>query len=474
MGSMTGFKDFERKTESYQDVATRIKNYNEVIATVHNDKHLQTQGARCMDCGVPFCQSNDGCPVDNLIPEWNDLVYLNRWQDAYERLIKTNNFPEFTGRVCPAPCEGACVLGKNDPAVTIKNIEQAIIDKAFENNLVKIRLVKNRTNFKIAIVGSGPAGLAAADELNQMGHNIKVFERDDRIGGLLMYGIPNMKLDKNIVSRRVNLLRQEGIEFIVNTNIGKDIALATLEKDFDAVLLTTGSTIARDLPANGRDSKGIYPAMEYLKDSMATLLDNKPETISAKGKKVIIIGGGDTGTDCIATAIRQGASSIINFELMDKPPLTRAENNPWPAWPLIYRIDYGHTEAKFKYGSDPRNYNLMTKEFINKDGKLIGIKTINIKFENGKLIEIDNTEKLWDVDLILLSMGFISPEEMKGIQTDDYGNYQAEYGKHQTNKPKVFAAGDCRRGQSLVVWAINEGRLVAENINTFLKNKEQI
>lgn len=470
MGSITGFKDFDRKTESYQNVATRIENYDEVMTQIHDKEHLHIQGARCMDCGVPFCQSNTGCPVDNLIPEWNDLVYKNNWKEAYFRLAKTNNFPEFTGRVCPAPCEGSCVLGKNDPAVTIKNIEAAIIDTAFENGWVTNQTQQNKTNKKVAIIGSGPAGLTAADELSKKGHSVTVFERDDRIGGLLMYGIPNMKLDKKVVDRRVNLLKDNGVEFITCVEIGKDRTLDALEKDFDAILLATGSTIPRDLPVSGRESSGIYPAMDYLKDATKALLNNDSFTIDAKGKKVIVIGGGDTGTDCIATATRQGASSIVNFELMSKPPVERAENNPWPQWPLILRTDYGHEEAVFKYGKDPRSYNILTKEFVSENGKVVGIKTVNAEFKDGKLVEIAGSEKTWEADLVLLSMGFLSPEEMQGIKVDDRGNFLADYSVFKTNKSKIFAAGDCRRGQSLVVWAINEARLASEKIDEFLKN----
>lgn len=469
MGSATGFKFIKRKAEGYKSISERIENYNEVTINSHNIEQLRTQGARCMDCGVPFCQSDMGCPINNLIPEWNDLVFKNRWEDALSSLLKTNNFPEFTGRVCPAPCEGSCVLGINNPAVTIKNIEQTIIDEGFNNNLTKPRYVANRTQFKIAIVGSGPAGLTVADELNQMGHNAVVFERDDRIGGLLMYGIPNMKLEKNIVNRRINLLKDEGIEFITNVEIGKDISLAELEKTFDATVLTTGATVPQDLPIAGRTGDEIYFAMEYLKESTKSLLNKTTTNITAQDKNVIVIGGGDTGTDCIATALRQGAKSIVNFELMEKPPIERDENNPWPQWPLIYRVDYGHAEAKFKYGNDPRSYNLITKEFINKNGKLVGIKTVNVSFENGKLTEIAGTERIWSADMALLSIGFVSPESIEDIITDDKGNYKAEYGDFKTNKAKIFTAGDCRRGQSLVVWAINEGRLVSQKINKFLQ-----
>jgi glutamate synthase (NADPH/NADH) small chain len=471
MGSITGFKDYQRKTESYQDIGLRITNYDEVMTQTHDMEHLHTQSARCMDCGVPFCQSDTGCPVHNLIPEWNDLVYKGNWQEAYRRLAKTNNFPEWTGRVCPAPCEGSCVLGKDNPAVTIKNIEAAIIDTAFENGWVTPRKPQHKTGKKVAIIGSGPAGLAAADELNQKGHSVTVFERDDRIGGLLMYGIPNMKLDKKVVDRRVHLLTEEGIDFITNTELGKDITLSELENDFDAILLATGSTIPRDLSVAGRKSAGIYPAMTYLKDATQSLLNTTDFTINAKDKKVIVIGGGDTGTDCIATATRQGATSIVNFELMDKPPVDRAEHNPWPQWPLILRTDYGHEEAAFKYGNDPRSYNLLTKEFISENGKVIGIKTINAEFKDGKLLEIAGTEQTWEADLVLLSMGFISPEAIQHITTDEKGNYNAEYGVFKTNNPKIFAAGDCRRGQSLVVWAIHEARLASQKIDEFLKNE---
>jgi glutamate synthase (NADPH/NADH) small chain len=471
MGSITGFKEIERLTEDYQDIAKRIEDYSEITISQHNKEHLQSQGARCMDCGVPFCQSDNGCPINNLIPEFNDLIYQNHWDEAYLRLAKTNNFPEFTGRVCPAPCEGSCVLGKTSPAVTIKNIEQAIIDEAFNSGLVKPREVKNRTTKTIAIVGSGPAGLAASDELNQMGHNITVFERDDRIGGLLMYGIPNMKLDKKVVNRRVDLLTTEGIEFKTGVNIGTDITLSELQNKFDVVLLTTGATKARDLDACGRESVGIYPAMQYLTDATKALLDNTEVEITAKDKSVIVIGGGDTGTDCIATALRQGAKNIINFELMCKPPVERGDNNPWPYWPHIYRVDYGHAEAEFKYGRDPREYQIMTKEFISENDKVVGVKTVNVEFEGNRIIELSGTEKTWDADLVLLSMGFVSPEIIDAdIALDNRGNYQAQYGEFTTSKDNVFAAGDCRRGQSLVVWAINEGREVAKQIDNYLKN----
>jgi glutamate synthase (NADPH/NADH) small chain len=478
MGKVTGFKEFDRKTEDYRPVELRIKDYGEIFTGTHDMAHLQEQGARCMDCGVPFCLSENGCPVDNLIPEWNDLVYNDKWQEALIRLHKTNNFPEFTGRVCPAPCEGSCVLGINNPAVTIKNIEQSIIDRGFEEGWIQPNMVEYRTGKKIAIVGSGPAGLAAADELNKIGHCVTVFERDDRIGGLLMYGIPNMKLGKDVVDRRVNLLKDSGVEFITNVNVGQDTSTTDLQKEFDALVFTTGATQARDLPVDNRDANGVHMAMEYLSKNTKSLLDTghaDDSDLSAKGKDVIVIGGGDTGTDCIGTALRQGAKSIVNFELMGKPPEDRADNNPWPLWPLIYRVDYGHAEAAQVFGEDPRQYHLMTKSFIKDDaGKVTGLITVNVDFKDGQLIEITGSEKTWESQLVLLSMGFVSPEHYLSddadIELDTRGNYQATYGEYATSQKGVFTAGDCRRGQSLVVWAIHEGRGVAEKVDQYLTN----
>ena len=478
MGKATGFLELDRQVESYREVDIRINDYDEIFSGTHNLDQLQEQGSRCMDCGVPFCQSSTGCPIDNLIPEWNDLVYNNEWQEALERLEKTNNFPEFTGRVCPAPCEGSCVLGLNNPAVTIKNIELAIVDKGFEEGWIKPKLIESRTDKKVAVVGSGPAGLAAADELNQMGHSVMVYERSDRIGGLLMYGIPNMKLGKDVVDRRVDLLMQEGVEFMTNTDVGKDISTDELQNNFDAVVFTTGATKARDLPAENRNAKGIYPAMDYLTSNTKSLLDNgiaDESQLSAKGKNVIVIGGGDTGTDCIGTSLRQGAKSIINFELMSQPPEHRSDTNPWPEWPVIFRVDYGHEESNKVFGNDPRRYQLLTKAFLkDSNGDVKGIKTINVDFVDGKLTEIDGTEKTWDAELVLLSMGFLSPEHYlsddANIELDERGNYQSKHGEFNTSRKGVFSAGDCRRGQSLVVWAINEGRCVANSVNSFLLN----
>ena len=478
MGKATGFLELDREVESYREVDVRINDYDEIFTGSHNLDQLQEQGSRCMDCGVPFCQSSNGCPIDNLIPEWNDLVYKNEWQEALERLEKTNNFPEFTGRVCPAPCEGSCVLGLNNPAVTIKNIELAIIDKGFEEGWIKPRLVESRSGKKVAVVGSGPAGLAAADELNQMGHLVKVYERSDRIGGLLMYGIPNMKLGKDVVDRRVELLSDEGVEFITNVDVGKDITTKELQENFDAVIFATGATKARDLPAENRDAKGIYPAMDFLTSNTKSLLDNgQPDQsdLSADGKNVIVIGGGDTGTDCIGTSLRQGAKSIINFELMSRPPEDRSDNNPWPEWPVIFRVDYGHEESSQVFGKDPRHYQLLTKSFIkDSKGNVKGINTINVDFIDGKLLEIEGTEKTWDAELVLLSMGFLSPEHYLSddaeIELDQRGNYLSEHGDYKTSKEGIFSAGDCRRGQSLVVWAINEGRGVAFSVDNYLAN----
>ena len=423
-----------------------------------------------MDCGVPFCQSENGCPVHNLIPEWNDLVYQGRWREALDRLHKTNNFPEFTGRVCPAPCEGSCVLGITNPPVTIKNIECAIIDKGFESGWVKPNSPTPVTGKTVAIVGSGPCGLAAADQLNKAGHEVTVYERADRLGGLLMYGIPNMKLEKNVVERRIDLMRKSGVSFETNSDIGKNIPPEFLIEKNDAVLLATGATVARDLEIKGRDAEGIFLAMEFLTKNTKSLLDSNHQDgnyISAKDKDVIVIGGGDTGTDCIGTSIRHGCRSLVNFELLPKPPKERAENNPWPLWPKIHRVDYGHAEASQKFGDDPRVYSVMSKEFLrDNDNNLTGIKTVSV---DDNLQEIPNTEKIWKADLVLLSLGFIQPEhyinEKLGITLDDRGNFLASKSDFRTSIPKVYAAADCRRGQDLVVRAINEGREAAREID---------
>ncbi len=478
MGKVTGFKDYERKTEPYRDPAVRLLDFKEIY-TEHNESHLRTQGARCMDCGVPFCQSDNGCPIYNLIPEWNDLVYNGRWRDALDRLHTTNNFPEFTGRVCPAPCEGACVLGITSPAVTIKNIECAIIDRGFEEGWVTPRPRAESTGKKIAVVGSGPCGLAAAEQLNTAGHSVTVYERADRLGGLLMYGIPNMKLEKDVVERRIQLMRDAGVKFVVNADVGRNVDAATLVKDNDAVLLATGATLARDLPIPGRDAKGVHLAMEFLTANTRSLLDSGLEDgcyISAKDKNVIVIGGGDTGTDCIGTSLRHGCKSLVNFELLPKPPAERADNNPWPLWPRIHRVDYGHAEAAQRYGDDPRVYSIMSKEFLKDgDGNLVGVTTVDVDHQ---LKEIPGTEKRWEADLILLSMGFLQPEhyinEALGMDIDQRGNFRATKDNFRTSVPKVFAAADCRRGQDLVVRAINEGREAAREIDRSLMGSTQL
>lgn len=482
MGKVTGFKEFEREVEPYRDASERSLDFKEIY-TDHQPEHLQTQGARCMDCGVPFCQSVNGCPVHNLIPEWNDLVYRNRWREALDRLHKTNNFPEFTGRVCPAPCEGACVLGITDPAVTIKNIECSIVDKGFDEGWIVPEIPETRSDKSIAIVGSGPAGLTAAAQLNRAGHTVTVYERADRIGGLLMYGIPNMKLDKHFVDRRVDILRAEGITFVTNADVGgkgdNAVDITKLVADNDAVLLATGATLARDLNIPGREGDGVHLAMEFLTANTKSLLDSNLEDgnyISATDKKVIVIGGGDTGNDCIGTSIRHNCQSLVNFELLPKPPIDRAPNNPWPLWPRIHRVDYGHAEAGDKFGDDPRVFQVASKEFLrDSDGKLLGIVTVNV---DDKLQEIPGTEKTWEADLVFLSMGFLQPEhylnEALGMETDGRGNFVADKEKYQTSIPKVYAAADCRRGQDLVVRAINEGREAARAIDIDLMGSSQL
>ena len=482
MGKVTGFKEFEREVEPYRDASERSLDFKEIY-TDHQPEHLQTQGARCMDCGVPFCQSANGCPVHNLIPEWNDLVYRNRWREALDRLHKTNNFPEFTGRVCPAPCEGACVLGITDPAVTIKNIECSIVDKGFDEGWIVPEIPETRSDKSIAIVGSGPAGLTAAAQLNRAGHTVTVYERADRIGGLLMYGIPNMKLDKHFVDRRVDILRAEGITFVTNADVGGQgdnaVDITKLVADNDAVLLATGATLARDLNIPGREGDGVHLAMEFLTANTKSLLDSNLEDgnyISATDKKVIVIGGGDTGNDCIGTSIRHNCQSLVNFELLPKPPIDRAQNNPWPLWPRIHRVDYGHAEAGDKFGDDPRVFQVASKEFLRDgDGKLLGIVTVNV---DDKLQEIPGTEKTWEADLVFLSMGFLQPEhylnEALGMETDGRGNFVADKEKYQTSIPKVYAAADCRRGQDLVVRAINEGREAARAIDIDLMGSSQL
>jgi glutamate synthase (NADPH/NADH) small chain len=463
----------------------RVQDWSEINSSGHNPVERTVQAARCMDCGTPFCQTHTGCPIHNLIPEWNELVYKGAWRDAIDRLHKTNNFPEFTGRVCPAPCEGACVAGLVDSPITIKNIEYSIIERAWEEGWVQPRIPSYRTGMNVAVVGSGPAGLAAADCLNQKGHKVTVYEREDRIGGLLMYGIPNMKLDKDTVQRRVDLLESEGIEFVSGANIGVDIDVNDLRAASDAIVLTTGATKPRDLPVPGREFKGVHFAMEFLTKNQKRLLmtqDGRLESnwdsqfVTAEGKDVIVIGGGDTGTDCIGTSMRHRCRSLVNFELLPRPPDSRAPGNPWPQWPKVFGVDYGHGEVRAVFGKDPRVYSVMTTKFMgDAEGNVTGLQTVNVEVTPEGIKPVPGTEKEWPAQLVVLAMGFVSPEhhisQSLGLQLDQRENIHAPYGEYQTNVEGVFAAGDCRRGQSLVVWAINEGRGVATAVDDFLAVK---
>ena len=485
MGKPTGFLEFARELPLDRSAIARINDWNEFHEHMDEPK-LKQQAARCMDCGIPFCHTGtlisgmaSGCPINNLIPEWNDLIYRGLWKEALERLHKTNNFPEFTGRVCPAPCEGSCVLGMNNPPVTIKNIEVSIIDNGWEKGWVLPEPPKTRTGKKVAIIGSGPAGLSAAAQLNKAGHWVTVFERADRPGGLLMYGIPNMKLDKNeVVMRRIGLLEREGITFRCNTEVGKDITAEQLMADFDAVVLCTGATKPRDLPIENRSAKGVHFAMEFLHSNTKALLDGTEPPISAKGKNVVIIGGGDTGTDCVGTSLRHGCVSVTQVEILPKPPLERAKDNPWPEWPKTYKMDYGQEEAAAKYGADPRVYLTTAKKFdVDENGNVKAVHLVEIKWEKNDKgqftpVDVPGTERVLPCELVLLAMGFLGPEQplldALNIERDPRSNAKADHGKYTTSIPKVFAAGDCRRGQSLVVWAFNEGRGAARECDKFL------
>ncbi|MBW4519085.1 MAG: glutamate synthase small subunit [Scytolyngbya sp. HA4215-MV1] len=487
MGKPTGFIEFLREAPSELEPIDRIRNWDEFHLPMPEAK-LRNQGARCMDCGTPFCHTGtlisgmaSGCPINNLIPEWNDLVYRGLWKEALDRLHKTNNFPEFTGRVCPAPCEGSCVLGITNPPVTIKNLEYSIIEKGWEEGWITPHPPTQRTGKKIAIVGSGPAGISAAAQLNTVGHSVTVFERADRPGGLLMYGIPNMKLDKEaVVLRRLNILEAEGVKFICNTEVGKDLPAENLLKEFDAVLLCTGATRPRDLPIAGRELKGIHFAMDFLTANTQAILDKQPNGnfINAAGKDVVIIGGGDTGTDCVGTSIRHGCKSLVQLEIMPKPPLERATNNPWPEWPKVYKMDYGQEEAAAKFGGDPRVYLTTATQFESDElGQVKAVHTVEVEWqknEKGQFIPqpIPGTEKVLPAQLVLLAMGFLGPEQplldALGIERDPRSNVKADYGKYSTSISGVFAAGDCRRGQSLVVWAFNEGRGAARECDRYL------
>jgi glutamate synthase (NADPH/NADH) small chain len=490
---LRGFLNYQRNPEPYRPALERLQDWEEInpvpdrdVDVAHTALERKVQAARCMDCGTPFCQTYSGCPVNNLIPEWNNLVFQDHWDEAIERLHSTNNFPEFTGRVCPAPCEGSCVAGLVDNPVTIKNIEYSIVDRAFRDGKITPRIPKERTGMTVAVVGSGPAGLACADQLNQMGHKVTVFERADRVGGLLMYGIPNMKLEKETVDRRVNLLRDEGIEFVTNADVGKNVDVNELNANFDALCLTLGATKPRDLPVAGRELKGVNFAMEFLTANQKKLLltkEGKLESqwekdnwITAEGKDVIVIGGGDTGTDCIGTSMRHRCKSVTNFELMPQPPMERAADNPWPQWPRVFGIDYGHAEVRAATGKDPRVYSVMTKELIGDDeGNVKALVTQDVEMTSSGPKAIEGSEREWPADLVVLSMGFLSPEayvtEELGLDVDQRSNIQAVYGDYRTSVEGVFAGGDCRRGQSLVVWAINEGRGTAAACDQYLQQK---
>ncbi|MEY2781099.1 MAG: hypothetical protein RL307_803 [Pseudomonadota bacterium] len=491
MGKATGFLEFERLEEGYSPVTERVKHYKEFVIGL-DDKQAKQQGARCMDCGTPFC--NNGCPVNNIIPDFNDLVYTGQWQAAIEVLHSTNNFPDFTGRICPAPCEAACTLNVNNDAVGIKSIEHAIIDRAWSEGWVKPQPPARKTGKKVAVIGSGPAGLAAAQQLARVGHDVTVFEKNDRIGGLLRYGIPDFKMDKVHIDRRVEQMEAEGVTFRTGVLVGdmpkdtkvtnwakESVTPAELMKSFDAVLLAAGSEQSRDLPVPGRDLDGVHFAMEFLpQQNKVNAGDKVKGQLRADGKKVIVIGGGDTGSDCVGTSTRHGAVKVTQFEVMPKPP--EEENKPlvWPYWPLKLRTSSSHDESGELKLLD-REFAISTKEFIGKNGKLTGLKTVGVTFKDGKLVEVPGTEQTFEADLVLLAMGFVNPVptvlDAFGVQKDARGNAQAgteEVGGYATNVPKVFAAGDVRRGQSLVVWAIREGRQAARAVDQFLMGNSDL
>ncbi len=485
MGKLLGFLEYERRLPTDRDPLERLKDWNEIHLTLPVEQQKE-QAARCMYCGIPFCHSGtmmngavSGCPLGNLIPEWNDLIYREQWNAAADRLLRTDSFPEFTGRVCPAPCEGACTCGIHQPPVTIRQNELMIVERAFASGHLKARIPKKRTGKRVAVVGSGPAGMAAADVLNQYGHQVTVFEREDHIGGLLMYGIPNMKLDKSVIDRRAAIMEEEGITFTVNAHIGVTVPVKDLQNEFDAIVLCCGSTKARDLSVPGRDGSGVQFAVDYLTLATKKLLNPSvevPDDMNAKGKHVIVIGGGDTGTDCVGTALRQGCETVVQFEIMPEPGKERAPSNPWPEYPRILKVDYAQEEAIAKYGSDPRNYLLSTKEIVRKpDGSIDKVITESIEWvkgDTGRMMPkpVPGSQKEWKADLILLAMGYLGPEDTLPnaleLKRDGRSNVEAEC--FETSQTGVFVAGDMHSGQSLVVRAINEGQIAAAACHNYL------
>ncbi|RDU23966.1 glutamate synthase subunit beta [Anaerosacchariphilus polymeriproducens] len=485
MGKPTGFMEYKREISKAEKPKVRIKHFNEFHVSLPEEKQ-QLQGGRCMECGVPFCQAGtmimgmaSGCPLHNLVPEWNDLVYRGNWEEAFNRLKKTNNFPEFTSRVCPALCEAACTCSLNGEAVATKENEYAIIENAYEKGYAKANPPKARTGKKIAVIGSGPAGLATADQLNKRGHSVTVYEREDRVGGLLMYGIPNMKLEKHIIDRKIDVMQEEGVKFVTGVEVGTDLKASKILKEYDRVVLACGSANPRDINVPGRDAKGIYFAVDFLKSTTKSLLnsnlaDNK--YISAKGKKVIIIGGGDTGNDCVGTSIRHGAASVIQLEMMPKLPDKRTDLNPWPEWPRVCKTDYGQEEAIEVFGKDPRMYQTTVKEFVkDKNGALSAVKIVKLESKideaTGRMnmVEIAGSEMTLEADIVLIAAGFLGAQKYVtdafGVELDERTNVKTEQGRYKTNIENVFVAGDMHRGQSLIVWAIREGREVAKEVD---------